>query len=256
MKNGAGVDAVEADAGAVGGDGEGLGDVAAVDLDGVVAGAALVEVAAVAGVPDHPVVARLAEDLVVARAAGQHVVAGAAEQQVVPPLPSRVSLPAWPKSWSAPEPPVSVSLPAPPKRFAFGRAPLASSRVMVSLPPWPKTWIRRGVGDGGRAAEDRHGAAVDQDRPGRVAADGDGVVVAVAQDGQCAELRHEDRGHGEVAAGFHRFEERLHGEFPWVRVVKRIQHCPAGATVTTRGGAGIFPEVRVDALFGAARWRW
>src|SRR5262245_6122652 len=80
------VDAVEANAGAVGGDGEGLGDVAAVDLDGVVAGAALVEGAAVAGVPDHAVVARLAEDLVVAPAAGQDVVAGAAEQQVVAAL--------------------------------------------------------------------------------------------------------------------------------------------------------------------------
>ena len=81
-KNGAGVDAIEADAGAVGGDGEDLGAVAAVDLDGVDAGAALVEVAAVAGVPDHPVVARLAEDLVVAVAAGEDVVAGAAEEQV------------------------------------------------------------------------------------------------------------------------------------------------------------------------------
>ena len=76
------VDAVEADAGAVGGDGEGLGAVAAVDLDGVDAVAALVEVGVVAGVPDHAVVARLAEDLVVAVAAGQDVVAGAAEEQV------------------------------------------------------------------------------------------------------------------------------------------------------------------------------
>src|SRR5262249_54720410 len=75
-------DAVEADARAVGSDGEHLGGIAAVDLNGVVAGAALVDGAAVAGVPDHPVVAGLTEDLVVPSAAGQHVVAGAPEQGV------------------------------------------------------------------------------------------------------------------------------------------------------------------------------
>ena len=85
-ENGAGADAVEPDAGAVGGDGERLGPVAAVHLDGVGAGPALVQVGAVAGVPDHPVVARLAERLVVAGPAGQHVVAGPAEQQVDPAL--------------------------------------------------------------------------------------------------------------------------------------------------------------------------
>src|SRR5215208_3466991 len=36
---------------------------------------------------------------------------------------------------SSPEPPVIMSLPAPPKRFAFGRAPFDSLRVIVSSPP-------------------------------------------------------------------------------------------------------------------------
>ena len=79
-------DAVEAHARAVGGDGEGLGAVAAVDLGGVGAVAALDEVGVVARIPDHAVVAGLAEHLVVAVAAGQRVVAGAAEQQVVAAL--------------------------------------------------------------------------------------------------------------------------------------------------------------------------
>ena len=63
-----------------------LGAVAAVDLDGVGAVAAFVQVGAFAGVPDHAVVAGLAEDLVVAGAAGQRVVAVAAEEQVVAAL--------------------------------------------------------------------------------------------------------------------------------------------------------------------------
>ena len=79
---GGGVEAVEADAGAVGGGGEDFGPAAAVDLDGVVAGAAFVQVGVVARIPDHAVVARLAEDLVIGVAAGQRVVRFAAEQEV------------------------------------------------------------------------------------------------------------------------------------------------------------------------------
>src|SRR5262249_31846932 len=60
------VRAVEAHPGPVGRHGEGLVAVAAVDLDGVDAVAALVEVGVVAGVPDHPVVAGLAEGQIVA----------------------------------------------------------------------------------------------------------------------------------------------------------------------------------------------
>ena len=59
----------------------------------------------------------------------------------VPPLPRSVSLPAWPNSWSAPAPPVRTSLPAPPNRFARGRAPFVSLRLITSLSPRPKTRI-------------------------------------------------------------------------------------------------------------------
>ena len=82
MLNGAGIEAVEAHARAVGGDGEDLGAVAAIDLDGVGAVAALGQIGIVAGVPDHAVVAGLAEHLVVAVPAGQRVVAIAAVQKV------------------------------------------------------------------------------------------------------------------------------------------------------------------------------
>ena len=82
MLNGAGSSAIEAHARAVGGGGEDLRAVAAVDLDGVGAVAALGQIGVVARIPDHAVVAGLAEHLVVAVAAGERVVAVAAEQKV------------------------------------------------------------------------------------------------------------------------------------------------------------------------------
>ena len=80
---GRGVEAVEAHPRAVGGDGEDLVAVAAVDLGGVGAVAALEQVGVVAGVPDHAVVAGAAEHLIVAVAADEGVVAVAAEQCIV-----------------------------------------------------------------------------------------------------------------------------------------------------------------------------
>src|SRR5262249_32698018 len=71
---------IEAHPRAIGRDREGLGPIAAIDLGGIGADAALEEVAAIAGVPDHAVVAVLAEDLVVAHSAGQHIVTRAAEE--------------------------------------------------------------------------------------------------------------------------------------------------------------------------------
>ena len=76
------VEPVEAHARAVGGRRELLRAVAAVDLDGVGAVTALVEVGVVAGVPDHPVVAGLTEHLVVGVTPGERVVLGAPEQEV------------------------------------------------------------------------------------------------------------------------------------------------------------------------------
>ncbi len=79
-------EAIETHAAAVGGEGKVFGAVAAVDLGGVDAVAALHQVGALARIPDHAVVAGLAEHLVVAGAADQRVVAVAAEQQIVAAL--------------------------------------------------------------------------------------------------------------------------------------------------------------------------
>ena len=78
------VDPVEPDAGAVGRGRELLGTVATVDLHGVDAGTAFVEVGVVARVPDHLVIATLAEDLVVGVTASEGVVLAPAEQEVEP----------------------------------------------------------------------------------------------------------------------------------------------------------------------------
>ena len=179
--NGRGVDAVEAHARAVGRDGEGLGAVAAVDLGGVGAVAALDQVAAVARVPDHAVVAGLAEHLVVAGAAGQHVVAVAAEQEVVAALAEQR---------------VVAGLA---EELVGARA--AGQRVVAVAAEQSaraaRRWLRRarscrcrpgrrpGSGWCWRPSavppDDGHGAAVDEDAAGRVAAERDRVVEVVAE---------------------------------------------------------------------------
>jgi hypothetical protein len=77
-----GIEAVEPHARPVRGGGELLGAAAAVDLDGVLGAATLVEVGVVTGVPDHAVGAALPEGLIVGVATGQRVVLDAAEQEV------------------------------------------------------------------------------------------------------------------------------------------------------------------------------
>ena len=136
------VEAVEAHARAVGGGGELLGAVAAVDLDGVGAGAALVEVGVVAGVPDHAVVAALAERLVVGVAAGEGVVLVAAEQQVEAALAEqRVVAGLAEQLVVAGAAGEDVVAGAAEQVRAAGSAPLTSLSVIMSLPPRPKTWI-------------------------------------------------------------------------------------------------------------------
>src|SRR5262249_47033124 len=74
-------EAVEADAGAVGGGSKRFGAIAAIHFHSVNAVAALIEVGVVARIPNHAVIAALAKDLIVAISAGQDVVAGAAKQE-------------------------------------------------------------------------------------------------------------------------------------------------------------------------------
>ena len=120
----------------------------------------------VAALAEQRVVAGLAEEHVGAGAAGQHVVAGAAEE--VRPGQRAVGL-------------------------VEGDGVVAAVAEDLDQP---------GVGDGGGAAEDRDGAAVDEDVAGRVAADGDRVVLVVAEDGEDADHGGEDGGDGELKADF------------------------------------------------------
>ena len=85
-REGSGADAIEANARAIGRDGEHLGAVAAIDLGGVVAVAAFHQIGSLTGIPDHAVIAGFAEHLVVADATGERVVAGASEQHIVAAL--------------------------------------------------------------------------------------------------------------------------------------------------------------------------
>ena len=180
------IEAVEADARAVRRDREVLGAVAAVDHDGVDAVAALVEVAAFAGVPDHPVVARLAEDLVGSRAAGQHVVAVAAEEQVVAALAEQgvVACLAEELVVAAAAGERVVAVAAEDVGVRQGAVGLVKDRL--SLPPRPKIWIRLVLATVGAPPRTVIGAAVDQDRPGRVAMTIDRVVQVIADDRQQA----------------------------------------------------------------------
>ena len=190
------VEAVEAHARAVGGGGEDLGAVAAVDLGGVGAGAAFDQVGVVARVPDHAVVAALAEHLVVGVAAGQHVVARAAEQEVEAALAEQRVVAALAEQ--------QVVARAAGQHVVAGAAEQVGARqravglverddVVAAL---AEHLDQRGVGDRRRAAGDGDRAAVDQDLAGGVAADDDGVVEGVAEDGQQARARNERGGDG------------------------------------------------------------
>ena len=180
-KKGAGADAVEAHARAVGRDREGFGAVAAVDLGGIGAVAALDEVVAIARVPDHAIVAGFAEHLVVAVAAGQHVVARAAEQQVRAAFAKEGVVARLAEQ--------QIAARAAGQRVVAGAAEqlrgrqgavglVERDRVVAAL---AEHLDQRGVGNGRRAPVDGDGTAVHENAPRRVAAGRDGVVEAVAE---------------------------------------------------------------------------
>ena len=225
------VEAVEADARAVGRRGELLGAVAAVDLDRVGAVAALVEVGVVAGVPDHPVVAALAEGLVVGVAAGQGVVVVAAEQQVEAALAEqRVVAGLAEQLVVAGAAGEDVVAGAAEQLGGRQRAVDLAERddVVAAL---AEDLDQRRVGDRRRAAGDGDGAAVDEDRAGRIAADGDVVVEAVAEHAQRAggEGRGDGRARAHGGAGEHADREHGTGQQPARRA------SPAGVTACVHG---------------------
>ena len=174
-------DAIEPHAAAVGRDREGLGAVAAIDLGGIGAVAALHEVVVIARVPDHAIVAGFAEHLVVAIAAVQDVVARAAEQQVV--------------SAFAQEGIVACAAEQLIRSRAAGEHVIARAAEQLGGGQRAVGFVERdpvvaalaehlhqgGVGDRRLAAVDGDGTAIDENLPSRVAADRDGVIGVVVE---------------------------------------------------------------------------
>ena len=198
-----GVDAIEAHARAVGGDRERFGAVAAVDFGGVVAVAAFEQVGAVAGIPDHAIVAGLAEHLVVAVPPVSVSLPSPPNSRSLPPLPSRVSLPAWPNSMvvarAAGEDVVAVAA----EQIRRGQRAVGFVHRNDVIAALAEHLNQGRVGDGRRTAQDRDGAAVDENVTGRISARYDRVVEVVA------ELR-------EDAGAFGKCRRDSHAENPFV----------------------------------------
>ena len=192
------VEAVEADAGAVGRGRELLGAVAAVDLDRVGAVAALVEVGVVAGVPDHAVVAALAERPG-RRRRRRSACRSRCRRTAGRSRPCRAACRCRPgrTAGRCRSRRSARRCRAPPNRFAAGSAPLTSLSVIVSLPPRPKTWIVEVLATVGVPPMTATAPPLTRMLPGRVAADRDVVVEAVAVDRQHAGA---ERGGGGRAA--------------------------------------------------------
>ena len=180
------IDPVEPDARAVGGDGEDFGAVAAVDLGGIGAVAALEQVGIVAGVPDHAVVAGLAEHLVVAVAAAQHIVAVASVQQIGAAFAEEDIVADVAEELVGPRA-ARHGIVARAAEQIGGRQRAAGfiecDDVVAGL---PEDLDQAGVGDRGCAPQDRHRAAVDAYVPGCVAAGRYRVAEIVAVDCQLA----------------------------------------------------------------------
>ena len=163
-----------------------FGSVAAIDLGGVIAVAALHEVAALARIPDHAVVAGLAEHLVVADPAGQRVVARTSEQQVVATLAQHRVVAGLAEQHIVTGAAGDDVVPVAAEQLCGGQRAVAfieRDRVVAAL---TEHLDRAGVRDSRLAADDSHGAAIDEKVPGRVTAGNDCVVEAVADHGKQA----------------------------------------------------------------------
>jgi hypothetical protein len=180
-EEGSGIEPVKAYARAVGRDGERFGSIAAIDLGGVDAVAALHQVAIVARVPDHAVVAGLAEHLVVAIAVGQRVVAGAAEQQIVTAFAKQGVVARAAKE-------LIVAGAAGQRVVALLAEQLGSRQRAVGLVERDRVVAalaehldQPGVQDRRLAARNGYGAAIDENFAGCVATGDDNVVEVVAE---------------------------------------------------------------------------
>src|SRR5262249_21892519 len=173
------VGAIEADAVAVGRDGEVLGPVAAVDLDGVDAVAAFVEVAAIAGIPDHAVVAGPAEHLVVSCAANQLIVTPFSLQSIVA---------GWAGGHVVAEPADQGVVAVTAEQVGRRQRPVGLIQQDLVVATLTEDLDQRGIGHRGCAPLDRYNATVDEDLPRNIPADDDGVVLVIADDGQYAQV--------------------------------------------------------------------
>ena len=177
---------IKANAVAVGRDRKDFGPVAAIDLGGIDAVAAFHQVGTLARVPDHEVVAGLAEHLVVAGAADQRVVAVAAEQKVVAALAfERVVAGAAEQLIIARAADQGVVTCAAEQlhRWHCTVTFVDRYRVVAGL---AEHLDRPGVGNRRLAADDGHGAAVDENVAGHIAAGDDGVVEVIVDHRQHA----------------------------------------------------------------------
>jgi hypothetical protein len=189
-----GIDAVEAHARAVGGDGEDLGAVAAVDLGRIGAVTALGQIGVVARIPDHAVVAGLAEHLVVAVAAGERVVAGAAEQKIVATFAEQGVVAGFAEQLVRAGAPGHDIVTVAAEQVGVGQRTIGFVERDRVVALEAKHLHRRGIGDRRRTALDGNGAAVDQNVTGRVAAGRDRVVEIVSGRRQHAGTRDKSGG--------------------------------------------------------------
>ena len=148
--------------------------VAAIDLGGVGAGAAFDQVAVVARIPDHAVVAGFAEHLVVAVAAGQHVVAGAAEQEVVAALAEQRVVAGLAEQQVVARAAGDDVVAGAAEQVGRGQRAVGFVERDDVVAALAEHLDQAGVGDGRRAAQDRYGAAVDENLAGGVAAERQG----------------------------------------------------------------------------------
>ena len=206
IEKGAGLSTIKADTSAIRCRRKNLVATAAIDFDRIDAGAALVQIRVIPRVPDELVVVALTESLIVSVAACQRVVSGSTEKHVeaafaqngVVPRLTEEQVPAGAagqRIYSR----TSVEICT--RQCAVGL--VERDRIVAAQ---AEGLEQRRVGNRGRSAHDAHGAAVDENVAGRVSADLDRVVGAVAVYAEHAVGWGKNRGHGQHLPRFKRLK--------------------------------------------------
>jgi multidrug efflux pump subunit AcrB len=174
------VDTIGAHARAIGGDGEDFRAIAAVDLRGVDAGAALEQVAVVAWIPDHAVIAGFTENLVVTVAAGQRVVAGTTEQKIGAAAADEHVVAALAEQKIRARTAGDRVVAGAAEQLRGGQRAVRLVERERVVAAQAEALHQTGIGDGRLAAQDRDRATIDQDVFGCIGAEGDRVIEGVA----------------------------------------------------------------------------